>query len=222
MVTEKAAYVGEPLREAFGQDSGLGRLTTLESCQVSGCDTQRTHKPAEGGHAFSWRPGQGAEGDNALISCMDPVGQRGCWPVLHRGSGGVLRTGDQPVTQPAPQGQVGSASTKSQVMVAVPHEASAGPPGLRGCRGWRSMAAECPLCSSIPKAETGTTGLGQVGGVCVSPAAQYLSPAHPHRHLQLVGRLLQQHLGRGPGGQPEELQCPSGGGHRAGAAAETV
>ncbi|XP_061251533.1 5'-3' exonuclease PLD4 isoform X2 [Bos javanicus] len=43
-----------------------------------------------------------------------------------------------------------------------------------------------------------------------------------HRHVQLVGRLLQQHLRCGPGGQPEGLWRPARGEHRAGAAAAAL
>ncbi|XP_072819965.1 5'-3' exonuclease PLD4 isoform X6 [Vicugna pacos] len=43
-----------------------------------------------------------------------------------------------------------------------------------------------------------------------------------HRHIQLVRRLFQQHLGCGPGGHPEGLGHPAGGDRCAGAAAATV
>uniref|UniRef100_A0AC11CVP9 Uncharacterized protein n=1 Tax=Ovis aries TaxID=9940 RepID=A0AC11CVP9_SHEEP len=43
-----------------------------------------------------------------------------------------------------------------------------------------------------------------------------------HRHVQLVRRLLQQHLGCGPGGQPEGLRRPARGEHRAGGAAAAL
>lgn len=57
MVTDKAAYIGEPLREAFGQDSGLGRLTALESCRVRDVthrghtNLQKGDMPLAGGQA---------------------------------------------------------------------------------------------------------------------------------------------------------------------------
>lgn len=79
MVTEKAAYIGEPRASScVGRGSGLGSLEALESLRdVKGVGT-RPHERAEGGHARRPRPGQGAEGDAAPISDVDPSGQRGC------------------------------------------------------------------------------------------------------------------------------------------------
>lgn len=162
MVTEKAAYIGEP-------GGGL-------------CPP--------GLHA---RPSQSAQG-----SCPQAGG-------LHVEGLRALHGGGQPGGQLGPQGRWG-----------IPARSSPSPE-FSGCRGGTPPVKSWPHSSAA-------TGATRLGGEAEGPVRPHPQPPAPaaRRHVQLVRRLLQQHLGCGPGGQPEGLRHPARGEHRAGGAAAAL
>lgn len=162
MVTEKAAYIGEP---------GGGPCPP-------------------GLHA---RPSQSAQG-----SCPQAGG-------LHVEGFRALHGGGQPSGQLGPQGRWG-----------IPARSSPSPEFSGGRRG-------TPPVKSWPHSSA-ATGATRLGGEAEGPVRPHPQPPAPaaRRHVQLVRRLLQQHLGCGPGGQPEGLRRPARGEHRAGGAAAAL
>ena len=124
---------------------------------------------------------------------------------LHAGGLRALHGGSQPCGQLAPQGRCG-----------IPAQSSLSPEFVGG-QGWDPSSEE--LAALLSGHRGHRAGWGSKG----TRAAPSQPPAPAAlRHVQLVRRLLQQHLGCGPGGQPEGLWRPAGGEHRAGAAAAAL
>lgn len=168
--------------------------------------------------------GQGAKGDSVLTGGTDPSGQRRTEGGFS-GPGQVQAQGARRVGSPKPQvfrtlsrdtsprGTGRSRTARAESWLALLHLR-----GWPGCSFWQQSGLGAPPSpGSWPSLMA-----GPCGGREPPPSHTGLSPAHCPRHLQLVGGLLQQHLGGGPGGQPESAQWPAGAPHRAGAAASPV